>query len=551
MRNKTYIIISIFIIILGIVGVTFALVYYRSDTTSVNLNSEASISGFINYESGNPVLGSEGKVLEASSSYNDGLSTEIEFWKTENAKNMDIYGHIYIDIVTGSNELLNMEGLKWAVTSNNGGSQYILISEGNFVNYEEGDSVPILVNHKLLSNLTNFQVFIWLDEGSITDTSIRGESFSTSVRCEATTSEYDSSIYKIVLSDGLTSSEYTFDFIDDTVQEISLPSGTYKLEVWGAQGGYGLNDTYRGGYGGYSVGEISLNTPTTMYVVVGGQGGNGTEKVNTLNAGGYNGGGNSYGTTSKYVGSGGGATHIALSTGVLSDLSGNVDDILIVAGAGGGGAYESSSYTSTGGDAGGYIGNAGTTTNSNYAGGSGGTQLAGGAGAAGLASGSFGQGGNSTSDSIGGGGGFYGGGVGKYSSGGGGGSGYIQNSLLTDKAMYCYICQTSEDELTKTISVEDASETPVSGIPKIGNGYAKITAYGFPVSKLLPRVTISYGENYDFKTMISNEIDNSQNIIYSTYTNANVLSVGEYQIKYVTVDEEDNEYIYYQKVEIK
>ena len=117
--------------------------------------------------------------------------------------------------------------------------------------------------------------------------------------------------------------------------------------------------------------------------------------------------------------------------------------------------------------------------------------------------------------------------------------------------MYCYICQTSEDELTKTISVEDASETPVSGIPKIGNGYAKITVNGFPVSKLLPRVTINYGENYDFKNMIINEIDNTQNIIYSTYTNANVLGVGEYQIKYVTVDEDDNEYIYYQKVEIK
>lgn len=39
-------------------------------------------------------------------------------------------------------------------------------------------------------------------------------------------------------------------------------SGTYKLEVWGASGGYGVNggslSSVAPGYGGYSVGEISL-----------------------------------------------------------------------------------------------------------------------------------------------------------------------------------------------------------------------------------------------------------------------------------------------------
>ncbi len=59
-------------------------------------------------------------------------------------------------------------------------------------------------------------------------------------------------------------------------------------------------------------------------------------------------------------------------------------------------------------------------------------------------------------------------------SGGGAGSGYIGNSLVSNKKMVGYNVPTSEDESTKTESVEDASESPVSGKPKIGNGYAKI-----------------------------------------------------------------------------
>ena len=316
------------------------------------------------------------------------------------------------------------------------------------------------------------------------------------------------------------------------------------METWGAQGGYGMNETYRGGYGGYSTANITITDLTTLYIVVGGQGGNGIEKVSTLNAGGYNGGGNTYGTTSKYLGCGGGATHIALSTGLLSTLSGSIDNILIVSGGGGAGGYESASYNSTGGDAGGYIGNDGTSTNTSYVVGTGGTQTDGGTG---LISGSFGQGGNATSNAIGGGGGFYGGGVGRYTSGSGGGSGYIGNTLLTNKSMYCYNCSESSDTSTKTISTTCVNEEATSNCAKIGNGYVRITKVGVDI-KMLDRITITYGTNYDFKEKLNNELGLS--VTYSTYDNASTLAIGEYQIKYVVEDTEGNEYIYYQKVEI-
>ena len=64
-------------------------------------------------------------------------------------------------------------------------------------------------------------------------------------------------------------------------QTFNVPvTGTYKLEVWGAQGG---TNTKTGGKGGYSVGTISLTSNTNIYVYVGGQPSSYT--------GGYNGGG--------------------------------------------------------------------------------------------------------------------------------------------------------------------------------------------------------------------------------------------------------------------
>lgn len=532
MKNKIYVIVSIIILIVAIIGTTLALVYFRGDTTSINLSFEANLGEYINYKSGDSILGDEDDILNTSSDYTSGLSTEIEFWKTEVAHNMDIYGHIYLEINNGSDVLLNSEGLKWAVSSND-----ILISEGNFIGYSEGGSIPVLVNHKLLSSLTKFKVYIWLDENSYIDPSVENEALTVTVKCEASSGEYDAF--------GLHEFDYT-----GNVETTTLTAGTYFLEVWGAQGGYGMNETYRGGYGGYSSGYITLNESTSLYVAVGGQGGNGTAKVNTLNAGGFNGGGNSYGTTNKYVGSGGGATHIALSTGALSTLSEKIGDILIVAGGGGAGGYQSASFNSTGGDAGGYIGNSGIT-NSSYTVGTGGTQTSAGTG---HKVGAFGQGANTTSNSIGGGGGFYGGGAGKYASGSGGGSGYIGNPLLTDKVMYCYNCKDSsseEDETNiKTISTLDVSEEAVSNYAKIGNGYAKILNVLSKPIKIISRKSITYGTDYNFMSMAMEELDTDLTIIDISFDNANEFSVGEYQIRYIVVDSNNNEYTYYQKIEI-
>ena len=271
-----------------------------------------------------------------------------------------------------------------------------------------------------------------------------------------------------------------FAYTGNSEKFVAPEDGIYKFELWGAQGGSAK--TKIGGYGGYSVANIYLAKNQTIYVYIGGAGGNTTSQSSL--AGGYNGGGNAYGASNKKtVASGGGATHIALTTGLLNTLSNKLDNLIIVAGGGGGACYESDTYLSNGGSGGGIQGAAGSYSES----GTGGSQISGGTG---QTAGSFGLGGSSKGDGTGGGGGLYGGGGGLYYRGGGGGSGYIGNTLLTNKAMYCYNCTESSAETTKTISTTCHSSTPTENCAKEGNGYARITIPEIKEVRNLSTITV-------------------------------------------------------------
>ena len=285
---------------------------------------------------------------------------------------------------------------------------------------------------------------------------------------------------------------YRYDYFNDVETFIAPKTGRYKLEVWGAQGGEGktsMDYNQKGGYGGYSKGEVYLKENDKLYVVVGEQGktgiGDGKSRVTVI--GGYNGGANnlagySY-STDNYFGSGGGATHIATSTGLLSDLENNKDSILIVAGGGGGSYYfllQSYYHHSVGGSGGGFEGQdvqeyySSSDTTEGYKATGGKQQVD--SGNSYLIYGTFGKANAPTDNGLGGGGGgFYGGASG---SGGGGGSGYIGNSLLTNKVMYCYNCTSSSEEATKTISTTCTNKNATENCSKQGNGYAKITYLG-------------------------------------------------------------------------
>ena len=230
-------------------------------------------------------------------------------------------------------------------------------------------------------------------------------------------------------------------------QTVVLPPGRYRLECWGAQGGY-------------SVGELTLNEETTLYVQVGGSGNTGKT------SGGYNGGGK----RSTYNGGGGG-----------TDIRIGQDDLyarVIVAGGGGSDGASSKAGMYGGGESGG-------TNTANYGtGGGGGTQTAGGAGGSGN-SGTFGVGGEGLYRSSGyggaGGGGWYGGGgaypdsSGDDDRGGGGGSGFVWTG---SNAPTGYLLGSEYHLANASTTAGSASFTGPTGTAETGHsgdGYARIT----------------------------------------------------------------------------
>ena len=282
---------------------------------------------------------------------------------------------------------------------------------------------------------------------------------------------------------------FNFDYTGSEQTFIAPVSGTYRLETWGAQGGTLEHD---GGLGGYSVGYTKFNINDIEYINIGGQGkvGNSYQATSQyIGYGGYNGGGNGglgfIASEGKYFPSGtggGGATHLSNKSGLLKSLNNHKNNILIVSGGGGGDAPWRPAAS-----AGGYKGSNVPLSYDQYGGVFSYDVLGG--GQMGLDE-LFGQGRNAASrvsggswgseGKGGGGGGYYGGEAvlidGEHTdSGGAGGSGYIGNPLLTNKVMYCYNCEESSEESTKTISTTCSEETPTSYCAKKGNGYARIT----------------------------------------------------------------------------
>lgn len=174
----------------------------------------------------------------------------------------------------------------------------------------------------------------------------------------------------------------------------------------------------------------------------------------------------------SYESNGGGATHIAKVTGQLKDLSSNLSDILMVSGGGGGGLIVGEiSYT--GKEAGGISGSGDNSAD----------QSTGNA---------FGLGESGTNLS-GGGSGLYGGYKGTSAKSGGAGSGYIGNSLLSNKKMVGYNVPTSSSADTKTESVEVFDSNYVANKPKVGNGHARIKFLREPGRKVQTLIDSSQG----------------------------------------------------------
>lgn len=248
-------------------------------------------------------------------------------------------------------------------------------------------------------------------------------------------------------------------------QNVELLPGKYKLEVWGAQGGYRSSSSY-GGRGGYSVGTIALTENTKFFIYVGGSG----------NTGGTSGGFNGGGSRATYNGGGGGTDFRIGSDSLYARV--------IVAGGGGSDGATNKNGLYGGGTSG------GSASQSYGYGGQGGTATSGGSGYSSGSStpGSFGKGGQGYYSSSGyggaGGGGWYGG-AGSYPDssgdddrGGGGGSGYVYtSSTASNYPSGCLLNSSYYLSNASTTAGNESMPATSSGTETghSGNGYARIT----------------------------------------------------------------------------
>lgn len=290
-----------------------------------------------------------------------------------------------------------------------------------------------------------------------------------------------------------------------TYKSISLPPGTYKLEVWGARGGQVvLNSRNLAGRGGYSYGTLTLTDKTTTLYCYSGGAGSFNQATLGCPAGGFNGGG----AGGYYYGSsGGGGSDIRINSTSLYAR-------VIVAGGGGGPFYYSYVY-SPGGNGGGVSGTTSADVYNTSCLAGAGTATAGGAGGTYASyqgsAGSFGSGGAASSyestdnTAGGGGGGWYGGGGSSFrnypsynhrgGSGGGGGSGYVYTaSTASNYPSGCLLNSSYYLSDAATIngstSFTDPDGTTITG--HNDNGYCRITVIDVKTS------LNSYVKAYDF-----------------------------------------------------
>lgn len=290
---------------------------------------------------------------------------------------------------------------------------------------------------------------------------------------------------------------------------LTLPKGTYTLEVWGATGMPSeYSEINSAGVKGYAKGTLNLYENTAAYLLPGCGHASGTR---------INGG----------SGWGGDASDIRL-------LSNSLYNRIIVAG-GGGGSYYSGGVLGAGGYGGGTTGGNGTGYYNPYPtvgpGGGGGTQTAGGAGGPGGVSGASQSGSFGAGGSINGGGGWYGGGGGGtyYDSisgvamyaGGGGGSGFVltSSSVSNVPSNYASALKNAKYYLTSTQLINGGSSSlPATPTPHQfdGDGYIRITVVTI-TPPVMPPSNLTYSSLTETSVKLSWTASPVSGVTYAVY----------------------------------
>lgn len=177
-KSKTYMIVGIIILVLALIGSTYA--YYRYVFANVNVDTiTRGLDYYITYAKGTDITN---KVLEPSTDYTGGNSVSVTLYKKDNT--YDIYGHIYLNVTTIGTALSNSSALKYVVTDGTN-----ILFNGKLKGVTNGSKIPLAVNIPLNTTSTEYTVYLWFNKNVSEETSSEGQTISASVSCEASMKE--------------------------------------------------------------------------------------------------------------------------------------------------------------------------------------------------------------------------------------------------------------------------------------------------------------------------------------------------------------------------
>lgn len=175
---------AILIIILVSSKLTYAVYTEKSDGNSVIDFTTNNLNSVINYVNDGEFVGS----LNVGSDYKSGIRSDVVFYNSD--LNVGLKGNLYLDLVNLPDNFNKESAFKWSVVRND-----VVISEGNFIGYNEGDSIVIYGPFDLDGDDSVYEVYVWIDSGIyVNNVDLKGESLGLSIRAYAYQKEMDEQV---------------------------------------------------------------------------------------------------------------------------------------------------------------------------------------------------------------------------------------------------------------------------------------------------------------------------------------------------------------------
>ena len=214
-KSKTYMIVGIIILVLALIGSTYA--YYRYVFANVNVDTiTRGLDYYITYAKGTDITN---KVLEPSTDYTGGNSVTVTLYKKDNS--YDIYGHIYLNVTSIGTTLSNSSALRYVVTDGTN-----IVTKGDLKGVTASSKIPLAVNIPLNTTSTEYTVYLWFNDNISEETSSEGQTISASVSCEASMKKINDINYSNTAAYRISKL-----YANSTKTPVSLNSVTYQYDT--------------------------------------------------------------------------------------------------------------------------------------------------------------------------------------------------------------------------------------------------------------------------------------------------------------------------------